>query len=212
MTNLNMPSTLKRPSFAPPTTSSHRHFYNEAQHPEISIHSPENTPGADDISPHTLRVKMLYLKLLRDYQSYYGFERDLMVQKIGELRNIFEEHRHEKDYGTVNTLIKHAEVFLYERGSPDPYTPLTNKNGGLYGRNRPLEREFLAPDPSIYVYGVDYGEEERTIRHLHDLEKNPLPTESTGSNEDPFAFYYTKQSPDDEYVDIHGNTPSKSDV
>jgi hypothetical protein len=132
-----------------------------------TIHSEPNQPAEHGISGHTLRVKKLYRKLLRDHFNWYGLQYDNWLNHAESLRQEFEKNRNLTDAGEIETVIREAEVYLFQTQDPSPYRPIMHPQGGLWGRNEVPMREFLKPPPSTLVFGRDYHEEERVIRHLH---------------------------------------------
>ena len=132
-----------------------------------SIHSEPNQPAAHGLSGHTIRVKKLYRKILRDQYNWRSLSWDGWVVAAQEVREEFEKYRNLTDVGEIETLIKEAEVYLWKTEDPSPYRPLMHPQGLLWGRNEPPGREMLKPPPSTFVEGRDYHEEERVIRHLH---------------------------------------------
>lgn len=146
---------------SPPTT------YALEAHTVGSIHSPPSQPGQFMIPGHTLRVKKLYRKMLRDHFNWYGLQYDNWITHAGDLREEFEKNRNLTDAGQIETVIREAEVYLHETEDPGPYRPLMHPQGGLWGRNEAPSRELLKPPPSTFVADRDYHEEERVVRHLH---------------------------------------------
>jgi len=132
-----------------------------------TIHSEPNQPAEHGVSGHTLRVKKLYRKLLRDHFNWYGLQYDNWLNHAESLRQEFEKNRNLTDAGEIETVIREAEVYLFQTQDPSPYRPIMHPQGGLWGRNEVPMREFLKPPPSTLVFGRDYHEEERVIRHLH---------------------------------------------
>jgi hypothetical protein len=132
-----------------------------------TIHSEPNQPAEHGVSGHTLRVKKLYRKLLRDHFNWYGLQYDNWLNHAESLRQEFEKNRTLTDAGEIETVIREAEVYLFQTQDPSPYRPIMHPQGGLWGRNEVPMREFLKPPPSTLVFGRDYHEEERVIRHLH---------------------------------------------
>lgn len=147
---------------------------------EPTIHSSPNQPGGFGLTGHEIRVKKLYRKLLRDHWSWYGLNEDTWVVRAGQLRDEFEKYRNVTDVGEIETLIKEAEVYLYETEDPNPYRPLMHPNGGVFGRNEPLPRTVLRPVASMWDCDRDYHVEERTVRYLHAAPEDPdyAPTHS----------------------------------
>jgi len=92
---------------------------------------------------------------------------DNWLNHAESLRQEFEKNRNLTDAGEIETVIREAEVYLFQTQDPSPYRPIMHPQGGLWGRNEVPMREFLKPPPSTLVFGRDYHEEERVIRHLH---------------------------------------------
>lgn len=155
------------------TTTSKRSYNATEAFEQPTIHSEPNQPAQFGQSGHTLRVKKLYRKALREHFNWYGLQYDNWVNKTEELREQFELYRNLTDAGEIETVIKEAEVYLFKTEDPSPYRPLMHPQGGLWGRNEAPSRELLKPPPSQFVVGRDYHEEERVIRHLHASPDDP---------------------------------------
>ena len=145
-----------------------------------TIHSEPNQPAQFGIPGHTLRVKKLYRKLLRDHWNWYGLNNDAWITRAAQLRDEFEKYRHITDVGEIETVIKEAEVYLFLTEDPNPYRPLMHPNGGVFGRNQPMPRGALTPPPSSWDCTRDYHEEERVVRYFHAAKDDVdyAPTES----------------------------------
>jgi NADH dehydrogenase (ubiquinone) 1 beta subcomplex subunit 9 len=110
------------------------------------------------LTAHAVRIKTLYRQMLKQTYNWYGNDYRLHYLEVCNVRDQFEKARHLKDVGEIETWIRDAEQILKTINHPDPYRPLTNPGGGMYSRNTPLPREFLAPPPA-YAADYDYTEE-----------------------------------------------------
>lgn len=153
--------------FSPPVSQSP---YDPYIHPGEDVHSSPVDNLNNVIHPHTLRVKKLYRKMLRDHSNWYSAQYDNWIPQAEKLRGEFEKYRGLTDAGEIETVIREAEVYLFKTQDPMPYRPLAHPNGGLHDRNRPNFRDVLRPPPSTFVMDRDYHAEERVIRHLHAAE------------------------------------------
>ncbi len=70
--------------------------------------------------PHNIRVTRLYRHALRQSRDW-AYDRDVFCEEGAEIRQKFEDNRHQTDLSISRQLVREGEARLNELAHPDPY-------------------------------------------------------------------------------------------
>jgi len=129
---------------------------------------------------HRLRVQLLYKRTLKNMFNWI-VDRELYLQEIPKVREMFEVNRNVKEPRRIEALLLAGEEKLADNIHPDPYIIPWQLGGSKYARNPPPPEDFRTFVPWRDGPAI-YEEAKREVADDEDLK--PI---GTGSFEERLA-------------------------
>merc|ERR1712188_147949 len=101
----------------------------------------ERKMATEVLAVHRVKVMRLYRQALKTMMSW-AVQRELIYQKMGEIRAEFEANKDVPTIAEAEGLIQAGHKKLEEYAHPDPYIVPYYIGGSMYARNPPFPKEI----------------------------------------------------------------------
>jgi len=96
------------------------------------------------LTPHLVRVKTVYRRMLKEHLNWCVDRRDFVASAL-RVRYSFDRNAGLTDLGAIEAALVEGEQWLKDFKHPDPYNSIHNQGGSSFQRNAAVPLAHLDP-------------------------------------------------------------------